>query len=71
MKGKLWYLLENIYIFTVMNQAIRKTYDQQGAWWSPKRPLGKQNGDSKLVYALLSILTISHKDPGRSHTSLK
>ena len=54
-----------------MNQTIRKTFDQQGAWWSPKRLLDKEDGNSKLIYALLSILTIPCEDPGRTHTSLK
>ena len=30
--------------------------DIQGTQWSPKRPLGKENGDSKLIYALLFYL---------------
>ena len=53
-----------------MNQAIRKTFNQQGARWLPKRPLGEENGNSKLIYALF-ILMIPQKDPRRTHTFLK
>ena len=46
-----------IYIFAVLTQAMRtrktrRTFILSGTWWSPKRPLGKANGDSKLIYAL-------------------
>ena len=54
-----------------MNLAIRKTFKQQGAWWLPKRPPGEENDNSKLIYALLSILMIPCEDPGRTHTILK
>ena len=49
--------LKYFYIFAAMTQAMRtrktrRTFIPSGTWWLPKRPPGKWNGNSKLIYAL-------------------
>ena len=51
----------------MMTQA-RWTSIPLGTQWLPKRPLDGANGNSKLIYALLFILLIPHRDLGRIRT---
>ena len=62
---RIW--LKYFYIFAAMTQA-RRAFVLLGTQWLPKRPLGRANGNSKLINALIFILLIPDKDLGRIKT---
>ena len=57
----------SFYILAAMKQQ-NLMYDLHSTLWSPRRPLGKENGDSKLIHAFVIYLLIPCKHLGRMKT---